>query len=88
MQDNKCKVCGQSFKSPSELSEHQDMTHAQHGKLGFAGVLGDESGSDSGSGRREVRLDGGRDRWQPPRVGKLLDHRARAFEVAGGGRQT
>ena len=34
MQDNRCKVCGQSFKSPGELSEHQDMTHAQHGKLG------------------------------------------------------
>ena len=33
MQDNKRKVCGQSFKSPSELSEHQDMTHAQHGKV-------------------------------------------------------
>ena len=34
MEETRCKVCGQSFKSHGELSEHQAMTHAQHGKLG------------------------------------------------------
>jgi hypothetical protein len=28
MQDLRCKECGQSFKSPSDLEEHRERVHA------------------------------------------------------------
>ncbi|HEV8537005.1 MAG TPA: C2H2-type zinc finger protein [Candidatus Limnocylindria bacterium] len=39
MQDLKCKECGQSFKSPSELQDHTDRTHGI-GKKGGEPIVG------------------------------------------------
>jgi len=40
MLDLKCKECGQSFKSPSELEEHTGSLHGIGTKAGEAIALG------------------------------------------------